>query len=70
MSIYRDNPCKPGCENRTAGCHSVCQDYMDWRAMVARKKEDKESFKKKDRMMEAVEITRGDRFRRRKPKER
>ena len=28
---YTDSPCKD-CEDRTVGCHSICERYNNWKA--------------------------------------
>lgn len=32
-------PCK-GCEKRHVGCHSVCKDYLTWKRVYAKAKND------------------------------
>ena len=32
MAKKNATPCPPNCPKRNATCHSVCKDYLEWRA--------------------------------------
>lgn len=41
--VREEPPCK-GCRNRQPGCHGDCQDYMDWKAYIAKVRDRRKEY--------------------------
>ena len=44
-------PCKRNCPNRQVGCHSRCEEYREYAAVVAEARDRRNQFKEQEAML-------------------